>query len=259
MFYSVSISSLSDFIKGNITGNSFGVVYRANNAWNWATDTAITGVTYDINKEFTLKVVKENKEPFGEVLANKITGVFGNITEVPSEDKSFCKMPIGKNETVQKGRAYIMSSAITGEMEKFSIEITQINEQNEEGIKCFDIEVWMPSYNRYVEISSCSNFEDFQARRANIKCKDKEAWIVDGQCSMYDFLTYFECENLVENNDFTTVAGLCFNEMQRIPMTGEQFDWQGFRFEIVDKDEARIDKIIVTRTTSPQQESETEA
>lgn len=36
----------------------------------------------------------------------------------------------------------------------------------------YDIEVWMPSYNRYVEISSCSNFEEFQARRANIKYKD---------------------------------------------------------------------------------------
>ncbi|ADK13127.1 MULTISPECIES: serine--tRNA ligase [Clostridium] len=36
----------------------------------------------------------------------------------------------------------------------------------------YDIEVWMPSYNRYVEISSCSNFEDFQARRANIKYKE---------------------------------------------------------------------------------------
>ncbi|MCB2295816.1 serine--tRNA ligase [Clostridium algoriphilum] len=36
----------------------------------------------------------------------------------------------------------------------------------------YDIEVWMPSYNKYVEISSCSNFEDFQARRANIRYKD---------------------------------------------------------------------------------------
>lgn len=35
--------------------------------------------------------------------------------------------------------------------------------------KTYDIEVWMPSYGRYVEISSCSNFEDFQARRADIK------------------------------------------------------------------------------------------
>ena len=38
--------------------------------------------------------------------------------------------------------------------------------------KTYDIEVWMPSYNRYVEISSCSNFEDFQARRANIRYKN---------------------------------------------------------------------------------------
>lgn len=37
--------------------------------------------------------------------------------------------------------------------------------------KTYDIEVWMPSYNRYVEISSCSNFEDYQSRRANIKYK----------------------------------------------------------------------------------------
>lgn len=36
----------------------------------------------------------------------------------------------------------------------------------------YDLEVWMPSYGRYVEISSCSNFEDFQARRINIKYKE---------------------------------------------------------------------------------------
>lgn len=37
--------------------------------------------------------------------------------------------------------------------------------------KTYDIEVWMPSYGRYVEISSCSNFEDYQARRASIRFK----------------------------------------------------------------------------------------
>lgn len=36
----------------------------------------------------------------------------------------------------------------------------------------YDIEVWMPSYGRYVEISSCSNFEDYQARRANIRMRN---------------------------------------------------------------------------------------
>ena len=38
----------------------------------------------------------------------------------------------------------------------------------------YDIEVWMPSYGRYVEISSCSNFEDYQARRANIRYRNEE-------------------------------------------------------------------------------------
>jgi len=40
--------------------------------------------------------------------------------------------------------------------------------------KTFDIEVWMPSQKKYREISSCSNFTDFQARRSNIKFKSKE-------------------------------------------------------------------------------------
>ena len=40
--------------------------------------------------------------------------------------------------------------------------------------KCFDLEVWLPSYNAYKEISSCSNFGDFQARRANIRYRSKE-------------------------------------------------------------------------------------
>ena len=40
--------------------------------------------------------------------------------------------------------------------------------------KTYDIEVWMPSYGRYVETSSCSNFEDFQARRANIRYRDED-------------------------------------------------------------------------------------
>lgn len=40
--------------------------------------------------------------------------------------------------------------------------------------KTYDIEVWMPSYGRYVEISSCSNFENYQARRSNIKYRPKD-------------------------------------------------------------------------------------
>ena len=40
--------------------------------------------------------------------------------------------------------------------------------------KTYDIEVWMPSYGRYVEISSCSNFEDYQARRMNLRYRPSD-------------------------------------------------------------------------------------
>jgi seryl-tRNA synthetase len=38
--------------------------------------------------------------------------------------------------------------------------------------KCYDIELWAPGTNKWLEVSSCSNFTDFQARRANIRYKD---------------------------------------------------------------------------------------
>ena len=40
--------------------------------------------------------------------------------------------------------------------------------------KCYDIEVWAPGLNKFLEVSSCSNFEDFQARRINIRFRDED-------------------------------------------------------------------------------------
>jgi seryl-tRNA synthetase len=40
--------------------------------------------------------------------------------------------------------------------------------------KCYDIELWAPGHNGWLEVSSCSNFEDFQARRANIRYRDAD-------------------------------------------------------------------------------------
>ncbi|MDO8132482.1 MAG: serine--tRNA ligase, partial [Candidatus Brocadiales bacterium] len=40
--------------------------------------------------------------------------------------------------------------------------------------KCYDIEIWAPGLGKYLEVSSCSNFEDFQARRINIRFRDED-------------------------------------------------------------------------------------
>ena len=50
-----------------------------------------------------------------------------------------------------------------------------------------------------------------------------------------------------DDNDFTTVAGMVIAHFGRIPHSGEHFDWQGWRIEVVDLDGARIDKLLIAR------------
>lgn len=87
-----------------------------------------------------------------------------------------------------------------------------------------------------------------------IKRKDREEWLVDGHCTLYDFLVYFDREDLYHNEDFTTVGGLCLDQLGSIPRTGESFVWNTFKFEIVDMDGARIDKLSVTRVAERTEE-----
>lgn len=79
--------------------------------------------------------------------------------------------------------------------------------------------------------------------------KRKEGgWLVDGQWSFYDFLDHFELENLYAENDYNTISGLLLDLLEHVPSVGETVEWNNFRFEIVDMDGARIDKILVTKT-----------
>lgn len=71
--------------------------------------------------------------------------------------------------------------------------------------------------------------------------------LVDGQCPFYDFLCYFGVEDVFPHSEYNTISGLILDELEHIPQTGEQLRWHIFRFEIVDMDGARIDKVLVTR------------
>ena len=67
-------------------------------------------------------------------------------------------------------------------------------------------------------------------------------WLVDGQYSFYDFLEYFDMEDLYAEHDYNTLSGLILEILERVPKTGEKLKWLDFEFEIVDMDGARIDK-----------------
>ena len=80
-----------------------------------------------------------------------------------------------------------------------------------------------------------------------IKRVNNDGWLVDGQCPMYDFLNYFNRPELFEKSDFHTLGGLILQHLQHVPQSGETLQWNGFNFEVVDMDGARIDKVLVTQ------------
>ena len=76
--------------------------------------------------------------------------------------------------------------------------------------------------------------------------REEGGYLVDGQCPFYDFLAYFDREELYNEYNYNTLSGLILDLLERIPATGERFAWKEFDFEIVDMDGARIDKVLVT-------------
>lgn len=74
----------------------------------------------------------------------------------------------------------------------------------------------------------------------------ENSWLIDGQCSFYDFLKHFDREDLYAEHTYNTLGGLILQELEHIPHTGESLKWQDFELKIVDMDGARIDKVLVT-------------
>lgn len=87
-----------------------------------------------------------------------------------------------------------------------------------------------------------------------IKRINKDGWLVDGQCPLYDFLCYFNRQDLLEDVDYHTVGGLILQHLQHIPQSGETLEWNNFVLEVVDMDGARIDKVLVTIPSTENEE-----
>ncbi|MBE1158802.1 hemolysin family protein [Dyella acidiphila] len=78
--------------------------------------------------------------------------------------------------------------------------------------------------------------------------REDGSWLVDGSISTDDLRELLHLDQLPgeDEHDFRTVAGMVMAALGHIPVTGEVFAWRGIRFEVVDLDGARIDKLLVT-------------
>jgi putative hemolysin len=74
------------------------------------------------------------------------------------------------------------------------------------------------------------------------------SWLLDGMLSVDEFKEIFKLDNLPgeKKDTFQTLGGFIFTQMGRVPSVSEQFEWNGLRFEVVDMDGKRIDKVLVS-------------
>jgi putative hemolysin len=74
------------------------------------------------------------------------------------------------------------------------------------------------------------------------------SWLLDGMLSIDEFKEIFHIEALPgEKRDaYQTLGGFVFTKMGRIPVLSDSFEWNGVRFEVVDMDGKRIDKVLVS-------------
>lgn len=79
-----------------------------------------------------------------------------------------------------------------------------------------------------------------------VKRDSKEEWLIDGKCTMYDFLSYFDKEDLYKPQSYTTIGGMIMNNLQRIATVGDIIVWNGLRIEVIDMDNTRVDKVAVS-------------
>jgi putative hemolysin len=79
--------------------------------------------------------------------------------------------------------------------------------------------------------------------------RDDGSWLIDGALGTDDLRELLGLAELPaeDEHDFNTVAGMVVAHFGRIPQAGEHFDWRGWRFEVIDLDGARVDKILAAR------------
>ncbi len=85
---------------------------------------------------------------------------------------------------------------------------------------------------------------------AEAVARDDSSWLVDGSMSIDDVERLLGAGSMRSGDDYTTLAGFVLAQLGHLPTTGESFRWRGHRFEVVDLDGRRIDKLLVQRLAS---------
>ena len=87
---------------------------------------------------------------------------------------------------------------------------------------------------------------DFDDDEYKLIANEDGSWLVGGQYSLHDFLTYFDMDELTTDYEVTTVSGFIITELGAIPKEGDKLIWNKLEFEAQKMDGVKIDKVLIT-------------
>jgi putative hemolysin len=76
--------------------------------------------------------------------------------------------------------------------------------------------------------------------------RDEKSWLADGQYPFFEFLQFFDITVEDTKGGYNTIGGLILHLLNHIPDVGEKVRWHNFNFEVINMDERRIDKVLIT-------------
>jgi putative hemolysin len=91
------------------------------------------------------------------------------------------------------------------------------------------------------EIVGAMGFEEPQATQ-----RQDGSWLLDGMLEVDEFKELFKFHALPHEDEYETLSGFIMTNLGRVPQPAESFEWNGFRFEVMDMDGRRVDKVLVT-------------
>jgi putative hemolysin len=91
------------------------------------------------------------------------------------------------------------------------------------------------------EIVGAMEFEEPQATQ-----RQDGSWLLDGMLEVDEFKELFEFNSLPHEDEYETLSGFMMTSLGRVPQAADNFDWNGYRFEVMDMDGRRVDKVLVT-------------
>jgi putative hemolysin len=85
-----------------------------------------------------------------------------------------------------------------------------------------------------------------QPEEPQIIQRDDGSWLLDGMLSIEELLEQFDIpESAIDRGNYHTLGGFAIMQLGKIPISGEHFEWRNLRFEIIDMDGKRVDKVLV--------------